>query len=90
MNNKGYKNMKIRLFAKKKSSLIDINLATQEELIKIYGIEKYSTYLKIKESLGGFVSMEQMNDVWGLSPEVKRILIHISKCTLYLLYIKLT
>jgi hypothetical protein len=26
--------------------------------------------LKLKENLGGFVSMEQMNDVWGLSPEV--------------------
>jgi DNA uptake protein ComE-like DNA-binding protein len=26
--------------------------------------------LKFKESLGGFVSMEQMNDIWGLSPEV--------------------
>jgi DNA uptake protein ComE-like DNA-binding protein len=26
--------------------------------------------LKQKESLGGFVSMEQLNEVWGLSPEV--------------------
>jgi hypothetical protein len=24
----------------------------------------------LKDLLGGFVSMEQMNDVWGLSPEV--------------------
>jgi hypothetical protein len=23
--------------------------------------------LKLKENLGGFMSMEQMNDVWGLS-----------------------
>ena len=26
--------------------------------------------LKYKESLGGFVSMEQMKEIWGLSPEV--------------------
>jgi DNA uptake protein ComE-like DNA-binding protein len=26
--------------------------------------------LNFKESLGGFVSMDQMNDIWGLSPEV--------------------
>jgi hypothetical protein len=28
----------------------------------------FITYFK--ENLGGFMSMEQMNDVWGLSPEV--------------------
>jgi DNA uptake protein ComE-like DNA-binding protein len=57
---------------KEKISILDINQATQEDLIKIYGIgEGLSTrILKQKESLGGFVSMEQMEDVWGLSPEV--------------------
>lgn len=50
----------------------DINDATAEDLIAIYGIgEGLSTrILKMKEALGGFVSMEQMNDIWGLSPEV--------------------
>jgi DNA uptake protein ComE-like DNA-binding protein len=60
-------------FAKKeKIVIIDINQATQEDLIKIYGIGEAISLriLKFKESLGGFVSMEQMNDVWGLSPEV--------------------
>ena len=60
-------------FAKKeKIVLIDINKASQEDLIKIYGIGEAISLriLKQKESLGGFVSMEQMNDVWGLSPEV--------------------
>ncbi|MFT7396050.1 MAG: DNA uptake protein ComE-like DNA-binding protein [Flavobacterium sp.] len=54
------------------SVVIDINKATQEELIKIYGIGDVISLriLKLKENLGGFVSMEQMNDVWGLSPEV--------------------
>jgi DNA uptake protein ComE-like DNA-binding protein len=60
-------------FAKKeKMVIIDINQATQEDLIKIYGIGDALSLriLKFKESLGGFVSMEQMNDIWGLSPEV--------------------
>lgn len=60
-------------FAKnEKIILIDINKATQEDLIKIYGIGPglSERILKQKEILGGFVSMEQMNDIWGLSPEV--------------------
>lgn len=60
-------------FAKKeKIFVIDINQATQEDLIKIYGIGEVIALriLKHKERLGGFVSMEQMTDVWGLSPEV--------------------
>lgn len=60
-------------FAKKeKIVVIDINQATQEDLIKIYGIGEATSLriLKFKESLGGFVSMEQMNDIWGLSSEV--------------------
>jgi len=60
-------------FAKKeKIVIIDINQATQEDLIKINGIGEAISLriLKYKESLGGFVSMEQMNEIWGLSPEV--------------------
>lgn len=60
-------------FSKKEKIVIkDINQATQEDLIKIYGIGDVISLriLKFKESLGGFVSMEQMKDVWGLSPEV--------------------
>ncbi|TDD98328.1 ComEA family DNA-binding protein [Flavobacterium cellulosilyticum] len=52
--------------------IIDINQATQEDLIKIKGIGEVISLriLKFKGSLGGFVSMEQMKDVWGLTPEV--------------------
>ena len=60
-------------FSKKTNIVVkDINQATQEDLIRIYGIGQAISIriLKFKESLGGFVSMEQMNDVWGLSPEV--------------------
>lgn len=61
------------VFVKKdKIVVLDINQATQEDLIKVYGIGEVisSRILKQKEIIGGFVSMEQMNDVWGLSPEV--------------------
>ncbi|MEZ4838969.1 ComEA family DNA-binding protein [Flavobacterium sp.] len=57
---------------KKTIEKIDINQATQEDLIKVYGIGQALSerILKQKESLGSFVSMEQMNFIWGLSPEV--------------------
>lgn len=70
---KDYKSYSKTAFAKKeKIVIIDINQASQEELIKIYGIGEAisNRILKFKESLGGFVSMEQMKDIWGLSPEV--------------------
>ncbi len=70
---KEFKKYPNQAFAKKeKIVLIDINQASKENLIKIYGIGEAISLriLKQKESLGGFVSMEQMKDVWGLSPEV--------------------
>ncbi|MDQ6472405.1 helix-hairpin-helix domain-containing protein [Flavobacterium sp. LHD-80] len=59
-------------FKKEKIIMLDLNQASQEDLIKIYGIGEALSLriLKQKEILGGFVSMEQMNDIWGLSPEV--------------------
>ncbi|MGL2963188.1 ComEA family DNA-binding protein [Flavobacterium sp. RSB2_4_14] len=52
--------------------VLDINEATKEDLMKIYGIgDKISDrILTEKEKYGGFVSMEQLQYVWGLSPEV--------------------
>ncbi len=57
---------------KKNIVIKDINAATSEDLISLFGIGEATAnrILKYKESLGNFVSMEQMNDVWGLSPEV--------------------
>ena len=61
-------------FEKKTEKIVlkDINLATKEDLIKVYGIGPALSdrILKQKGILGGFVSMKQMEDVWGLSPEV--------------------
>ena len=65
-------------FAKKDFSkpekivVLDINQATKEDLMKVYGIgDKISDrILEQKEKYGAFVSMEQLDDIWGLSPEV--------------------
>ena len=52
--------------------VLDINQATKEDLMKVYGIgDKISDrILEQKEKYGAFVSMEQIDDIWGLSPEV--------------------
>lgn len=70
---KGFEKYPIQAYAKKeKIQIIDINLASQEDLVKVYGIGPglSERILKQREALGGFMSMEQMNDVWSLSPEV--------------------
>ncbi|WP_298394165.1 helix-hairpin-helix domain-containing protein [Flavobacterium sp.] len=56
----------------KKTVILDINTASKEDLMKVYGIGDAISdrILKQKEVFGAFVSMEQMNDIWGLSPEV--------------------
>jgi DNA uptake protein ComE-like DNA-binding protein len=50
----------------RKSSCKDINSATQEDLMKVYGIGQVLSerILKMKEAVGGIVSMDQMHDVW--------------------------
>ena len=49
----------------------DINLATKDDLIAVYGIgEKLADKILIeKEKLGGFVSLEQFQFMWGIRPE---------------------
>ena len=71
--NNNYKNFSNKSFAKnEKITVIDLNQATQEDLIKVNGIGEALSVriLTQKEKLGGFVSMEQLKEVWGLSPEV--------------------
>jgi competence ComEA-like helix-hairpin-helix protein len=52
--------------------VLNINDASKEDLMKVYGIgDKISDrILTEKQKYGAFVSMEQMDDIWGLSPEV--------------------
>lgn len=62
-----------KAFAKVETVTIkDINLATQEDLMEIYGVGLVLSerILKLREAVDNFVSMDQMNDVWGLTPEV--------------------
>ncbi|MQP53047.1 MULTISPECIES: helix-hairpin-helix domain-containing protein [unclassified Flavobacterium] len=49
----------------------DINAASREELIAVYGIgEKLADKILLeKEKFGGFVSMDQFQFIWGISPE---------------------
>jgi len=57
---------------KEKIIIADINSANQETLMKVYGIGPALSerILKEREKFGAFVSMKQLEDVWGLSPEV--------------------
>ena len=60
-------------FAKpNKLPIIDINKATKEDLMKVYGIgDKISErILTEKAKYGAFADMQQMNDIWGLTPDV--------------------
>ena len=72
-NKKNYQEFAKNDFSKPgKIIVLDINQATKEDLMKVYGIgDKISDrILEQKEKYGAFVSMEQMDDIWGLSPEV--------------------
>ena len=70
-NNPNYKTY-TKFESEKKIVQKDINEASPEDLIKVYGIGPALSerILKQKEVLGGFVSMDQMQSIWGLSPEV--------------------
>lgn len=59
-----------------------INTADTSEFKKLYGIGDYYA-LKIveyRESLGGFVSKDQLKEIWGLKPET---LVHIDTQLVY-------
>ncbi|AWG20058.1 hypothetical protein FFWV33_00240 [Flavobacterium faecale] len=71
--NNGYVKYEKQTFAKAdKIPILDVNAATAEDFMKINGIGAgYSDrIIKFREGVGGFVSMQQMEDVWGLPPEV--------------------
>ena len=71
-NGNSYTKYENASFPKKEAIVVkDLNTATQEDLMKVYGIgEGYSVrILKEKEKYGAFVSMDQIADVWGLPTE---------------------
>ena len=66
-------NPNFKKFPEKKTIVAkDINIATKEELMEVYGIgEKMSEIiLQEKEKFGAFASIEQLQYVWNVSPEV--------------------
>ncbi|MGB0933640.1 MAG: ComEA family DNA-binding protein [Lishizhenia sp.] len=50
---------------------LNLNLATALDLKKLYGVgDKLSERIvKYRKSLGGFVDLKQLEEIWGLSPE---------------------
>lgn len=70
--NKSNKQPKKTFVAPKKVIVKDINTATEEELVKIYGIgqKRAQTILGYRTRLGGFTYDRQIDEVWGLTPEV--------------------
>ena len=59
-------------YEKKQIVQKDINLSSKEELMEVYGIgDKISDIiLQERSKFGAFASMEQLQFVWGVSPEV--------------------
>ena len=75
VNQKREYNSKYSPFPKKEKEIIvvkDINHATAEDLIKIRGIGEAisARILKERDKFGAFATMDQMQFIWGLSPEV--------------------
>ena len=76
-NNSNYKqyskdNPNFKKFPEKKVIVVkDINVATKEDIMEVYGIgEKISEIiLQEKEKFGAFASIDQLQYVWGVSPE---------------------
>jgi DNA uptake protein ComE-like DNA-binding protein len=70
---KAYSNSNWKEYPKKEAmKILDVNQATKEDLMKVFGIGDAISdrILTQKEVYGGFVSMDQMTEIWGLSPEV--------------------
>lgn len=64
---------KVRITENKiNSEKIDLNSATAEDLITVNGIGEVlsSRIIKYRYSIGGFLDPVQLNDVYGLSPEI--------------------
>lgn len=75
--NKNYIPKSERTYQPKDIIKKDFNLATGDDLVKIYGIGDATAtrILEFREKLGALVSLDQLDDIWGLSPEVKEELL---------------
>ncbi len=59
-------------FSKKETRIVDLNLATLEDLEALngIGITLAERIIKFRESLGGFSSPDQLTDCYGITPEL--------------------
>lgn len=59
---------------KKKRIKKELNTATAADLQRVYGIGEVfaNRIISMRNTLGGFVVKDQLNDVWGLSPETQQ------------------
>jgi DNA uptake protein ComE-like DNA-binding protein len=73
---KNKKAQETKTFFKQKENVIEVNInsASKDDLIKVNGIGEVlaSRILDQREKLRAFVSQEQFDEIWGLSPEVLR------------------
>ena len=60
----------------KKSVLLEINQATEEELITLKGVGAFfaKQIIKKRNELGGFISKEQLLEVWKMDEEKYEII----------------
>lgn len=70
--NQSKKEYAYQKFEKKAIVKKDINLATKEDFMAVYGIGDALSdrIMKFRDKLGAFVSLNQLHDVWGLTDEV--------------------
>jgi DNA uptake protein ComE-like DNA-binding protein len=71
-NKRNFQKQNTHQFYEKKTIVKkDINLATKEDLMEVYGIgDKISDIiLQERDKFGAFVSIDQLEYVWGITPE---------------------
>ena len=61
---------------KKKPIKKQLNAATITDLQQVYGIGEVfaNRIISTRDKLGGFIIKDQLNDIWGLSPETQQLL----------------
>ncbi len=71
-----------KTFASYQTKIIDINTADSLEWVKLYGIGPYitSNILEYKNKLGGFYTVNQINEVFGMKPETFELIKNKIKC----------
>jgi DNA uptake protein ComE-like DNA-binding protein len=72
---------KSRTFTKTEVTRVELNSADSATLVAVRGVGPSSAVriLRFREALGGFINKEQLNEVWGLHPNVRDRLLEVSE-----------